>query len=420
MKTPDLGHFTRSVIQQLENIKFTPSQGICTPSPTIMVHHHHHVYGALAPGAGHGGVQEDQISSAYLAGLAAGRAESKKANTGMIPTAMYEVPSAKVTDEAPTAVEEMNEEEENRNDDAKSLDGDAKNGHEEHARNQPRAEPEREPPVSQVPEWRRNGCAGGPENINEGKSMSLSRSRSASPTKSPRKSAVKSPAKQGPVNPTIEDEDNFMELCFALLVSNGIRSVERREDVPGAVIALASLLITLNIPAELVTMPADEFCGGVGSCGIRLNSRQRRTLRRSQERAWKEMEQLKGELATGTATGTVNTGATLGASHYVRRSYSPTCLNYGVQPTALAEYNAYMVAGGHGMIPMASAGAYVQPVAFAPMHPQMANFVPAHGAGHQYHGSYGHHGQHGVHFGHHARQHPRTKSRLGGRGAERK
>jgi hypothetical protein len=88
-RTPDLGQLTRSVIQSLENIKFTPSQGVCTPSPTILVHHHHHVYGATTQGP----VQDDQINSAYLAGLAAGRADAElKLTAGhpLIPAAMYE------------------------------------------------------------------------------------------------------------------------------------------------------------------------------------------------------------------------------------------------------------------------------------------------------------------------------------------
>jgi hypothetical protein len=401
MKTPDLGHFTRSVIQSLENIKFTPSQGICTPSPTILVHHHHHVYGAVPPPV-QGPAQEDQISSAFYAGLAAGRAEGERQlnltniNTTLIPAAMYESPREgwkNDVDGLSHGAEAV--EKEDKNDDAKSLDGTVVQ------------EPQARPRPDRSKGQQHDVDGGADEDtleVNKNKASSMvSRSKSASPMKKPQsKPAV--------------DVSDATHMAFALLSAHGIRSLESKEDIPGEVFDLASLLITLEIPIELITTPASEFCGQ-GGIVKRLNARQRRTLRRSQERAWKELDALKGdEMASGE-------------SHHVRRSYSPTCINYGVNPAALAEYNGYIMAAPNGMLPMSppGVGSYVQPVTYQVVghgHPQMANYVPAHGHMHPHGHVHGHH--HGNHHGHHhghqpgparhhqGHAHPRGLSRFAG------
>ena len=389
MKTPDLGHFTRSVIQSLENIKFTPSQGVCTPSPTIMVHHHHHVYGATTQGQ----VQEDQISNAYLAGLAAGRADAErklKAGQSLIQAGMYESPNAGLKrdigdvggvggvgercgdgigvkgDEGRVGAEGHGVE-----DDARSLDG---HGPSENTTRMPAVQTVKCVKTSKNP--RSTGAmALGDRNaaINDNRCRAQARSKSASPCKQAQ-------------NRTNVDCSQASQMAFALLSAHGIHGVEMKERIPTEVFDLASLLVTLEIPEDLITTPAGEF-NGQGRVRKRLNARQRRTLRRSQERAWKELEALKGELSSA------------GNAQYVHRTYSPTCLEYGVNPAALAEYNGYAVAP-HGLVQMHSPGIapYVQPVTYPVMghgHPQMANFVPVHPHPHAHGQTHGRHPGHG-------------------------
>jgi len=479
MKTPDLGHFTRSIIQSLENIKFTPSQGVCTPSPTIMVHHHHHVYGAVPPGGGHGGAGgvgrvrgQEEINSAYLAGLAAGRAERERergrgaANTGMIPAAMYASPRANATVEGLVGVKGTDKVEagvgdlgaiakdDAKDDDAKSLDGI------ESAEVRGGASDTESTDDVQAP-----ARTGLPKVEAKTKDLSVpvpmpvpvpvvspSKSRrGASPTKpvaskSPRKGARTaasngSPSKQ-PSKKAQDWEKRKMEvslddathMAFALLAANGIGRIVRREDVPGEVFDLATLLTTLEIPVELITTPASDFCGGPSGCGLRLNARQRRTLRRSQERAWKQMDVLKGggSKAGANGPGPGPTSAGMERQHAVRRTFSPACISYGVQPAALAEYNAGLMMHAHGMMPLSPPGPYVPmsyqvPVVGHPglAHPHMAygevafgdvnygdvNYVAGHH--HQVHrNNHSHHSHHAYHGP--GRSHQRAKSRLGG------
>jgi hypothetical protein len=132
------------------------------------------------------------------------------------------------------------------------------------------------------------------------------------------KSKRSSPTK-GSQHMTDMGGDAALHMAFALLSVHGVRSVTSVEDIPGEVLDLGSLLVTLDIPVDLIMTPANDFCGK-GGTGKILNARQRRTLRRSQERAWKELEALKGKQAAD------------GKALPVRRAYSPTCLNYGVNP----------------------------------------------------------------------------------------
>lgn len=347
-------------------------------------------------------MQDDQINSAYLAGLAAGRADAERKLTAvqpLIPSAMYETSSVQINNGA-AGVEngghggDAGKEEDGADaggrasvdggfDDARSLDGqDSRDG---------------------TSEWesrgglmRRKGAHGKENNTSTNSSV-----RGGSPDKartrrenkaSSSKIKSSSPINKPPKMPDTGGEP-ALHMAFALLSAFGVCPVSSVEEIPDEVLDLGSLLVTLQIPVDLIMTPANDFCGK-GRVGMILNARQRRTLRRSQERAWKELEALKdGQAGDGNA-------------QPVRRPYSPTCLNYGVNPGALAEYNGYVVAP-HGLVAMPSPGvghAYPGPVAyqmFGPGHPHMANFAPDHPRGyhhgHQYYGPGhapgGHHGQ---------------------------
>jgi hypothetical protein len=281
MNTPDFGHFTRSMIQSLENIKFTPSQGVCTPSPTILVHHHHHVYGSQQG-------QEQQLSDAYMAGVAAGRAGALQTNNVLIPAAMYESPHRHSrfvennNDKQPVEGDGHENAGDEDDGDAKSIDGD------KHRSNQ-------SAPLH---------CIKNDANATERREKHF---------------GVPSKACSS------ANSQELLDMAFSLLAAHGVHWVESAEEIPSEIFDLASLLITLQIPTTLISLPASEFNGMDNQ---RLNARQRRTLRRSQERAWKEMDLLKNKNHPGTE-----------APQHVKRTYSPSCIEYGVNPAALADYN---------------------------------------------------------------------------------
>lgn len=400
-RTPDLGSFTRSVIQSLDNIKFTPSQGVCTPSPTIMVHHHHHVYGASVQGT----AQDDQINNAYLAGLAAGRADAErklKAGHPLIPAAMYD-PSSVQMNKGVAGVENgscggdlgagENDTEAGEqisgdgcSDDARSLDG--RGGPTESESQEAVILRKDDDGKDQSTNTNAQGAGQDKARTGHGDVATSSGSKSSSPSKKLHKVA------------DVDGGGAALHMAFALLSAYGVRSVKLVEDIPAEVLDLGSLLVTLEIPTELIMTPANQFCGK-GGTGKVLNARQRRTLRRAQERAWKELEALQKEQATDRN------------AQPVRRSYSPTCLSYGVNPTAFSEYNGYIIAP-QGMVPMPSPGVgpYVGPVAyqmFGPGHPQAANFAPEHPRG--YHHGHPYYGP-GQAPGRYHGQQPRTLSRF--------
>lgn len=95
------------------------------------------------------------------------------------------------------------------------------------------------------------------------------------------------------------DLDVAMNLALHICAIEGVQVVG---DIPNELLDLASLLITLDIPIELATLPAAQFGSPVKSNRkdmavqvdkVRLNARQRRTLRRAQERAWQVLEKMR-------------------------------------------------------------------------------------------------------------------------------
>ena len=299
-----MGMRTRLMIESLDRIPFTPSQGICTPSPTNMAammvhhHHHHHVYGNGQPPHG------SQINDAYLAGVAAGRADALERvaqGTGMahrpsLIQAVYDSQGGvKSLAEMPCVqVNPHGERAEDDDDDATSIDYDSKDE------------------TKQL--------------VNESKNRSKSLSS--------------------------VDMDQARSMAYSICTIEGIHLTEG-QSIPGELIDLASLLITLDIPLDMATCPADSFrspkkasrqptgFSSFQTSSIRLNARQRRTLRRAQERAWNMLGALKQEQQNLFSV-------YQSASQQV---YSPTCLNYGVNAAAFAEYNCMVVPPAPLVIP---------------------------------------------------------------------
>ena len=295
-----MGMRTRLMIESLDRIPFTPSQGICTPSPTNMAammvhhHHHHHVYGNGQPPNG------NQINDAYLAGVAAGRADALERvaqGNGMAPRtsliqAVYDSqgcvkPLAEMPGVQVNAHDERAEGNDD-NDDATSIDYDSKAA-------------ETKPLVQDSKNRSKPLCS--------------------------------------------VDMDKARSMAYSICSMEGVHLTEG-QSIPGELIDLASLLITLDIPLGMATCPADAFRSpkkasrqptgftSFQTNSIRLNARQRRTLRRAQERAWHMLGALKQEQQQNLFS------VYQSASQQV---YSPTCLNYGVNAAAFAEYNCMVV-----------------------------------------------------------------------------
>jgi hypothetical protein len=95
------------------------------------------------------------------------------------------------------------------------------------------------------------------------------------------------------------DLEVAMDLALHICAIEGVQVVG---DIPHELLDLASLLITLDIPIEMATLPAAQFGSPVKGHRkdmtvqvdkVRLNARQRRTLRRAQERAWQVLEKMR-------------------------------------------------------------------------------------------------------------------------------
>ena len=98
------------------------------------------------------------------------------------------------------------------------------------------------------------------------------------------------------------DLEVAMDLALHICAIEGLQVVG---DIPRELLDLASLLITLDIPIEMATLPAAQFGSPVKGNRkdmtvqvdkVRLNARQRRTLRRAQERAWQVLEKMREEI----------------------------------------------------------------------------------------------------------------------------
>lgn len=292
--TPKVGLPTRLLIESLDRVPFTPSQGICTPSPTNMAamlvhhHHHHHVYGNGAQQHG------QQINEAYMAGLAAGRADAleRGAQHTLIP-AVYDSPGGvSAVYPAETA-----------------------------------ARSHRHGTKEQVHHTYECGTGGGDDDDDDAKSIGGDVKDGGS--------------KRCKVGNTVDLED-ARQVALAICSGEGVQLMEGQE-IPDELVALGSLIITLQIPVQLAMCPANQFSSpkkGGGRCpplmNKKLNARQRRTLRRAQERAWKELEALQKDLPSP-------------AYAPVHQVYSPTCMTYGVNPAAFAEYNYMMMHHPSGM-----------------------------------------------------------------------
>ena len=260
------------MIESLDRIPFTPSQGVCTPSPNnvaaMTVHHHHHHHHVYANGSQQPVDQE--INDAYLAGLAAGRANAleRTSQHALIP-AVYNSPGRQLSVHTSAMTPHGQGECVNSDDDddANSIGG-------------------------KKPDERKSRVGNG------------------------------------------IDEEKAKQVALAICAAEGIH-LTMEHDIPGELVALGSLMLTLDIPIQFAMCPANEFASpkkGAPHPGkvIKLNARQRRTLRRAQERAWKELEGLQQGIESPVYAP-------------VPEVYSPTCMSYGVHPNAYADYNMMMM-----------------------------------------------------------------------------
>ena len=138
------------------------------------------------------------------------------------------------------------------------------------------------------------------------------------------------------------DEDEARQVAIEICAVEGIQ-LTRECDIPGELIALGSLMLTLGIAPQFAMCPAQEFASPKKGAthnplSIKLNARQRRTLRRAQERASKALEALRSELKSPN-----NAPAP--------QVYSPTCMAYGVNPHAYADYNFIVMHQSSGIPP---------------------------------------------------------------------
>lgn len=101
------------------------------------------------------------------------------------------------------------------------------------------------------------------------------------------------------------DQAEALDIAMHFCSMEGIE-INDPEDIPAEVVQLGALVISHGIPLELATCPADQFGSPVkgkkkgmhGAVnvqvdGVRLNARQRRSLRRAQARAYHALERLR-------------------------------------------------------------------------------------------------------------------------------
>lgn len=270
---------------------------------TMMVHHHHHhhhVYGSGTQPLG----GDQEINDAYMAGVAAGRADAlERAGQHALIAAVYDSPRRQLPLQRVAPSIPGKGVPDNKNDgedeDAKSINGDVHD--------------DRKPKFG-------NG---------------------------------------------IDDEDARLA-AIAICRAEGI-NVPRGFDMPSELIALGSLILTLDIPVQYAMCPANEFTSPrkgktQNATHKKLNARQRRTLRRAQERASKELQALQHEFEPPVG--------------YAPQVYSPTCMGYGVHPHAFADYNFMMMHNHSSGIPPSPTHA----MGFG--HPQMMAPAPASGVHH--------------------------------------
>eukprot|EP00889_Picochlorum_renovo_P004524 jgi/Picre1/31554/NNA_006906.t1 len=144
------------------------------------------------------------------------------------------------------------------------------------------------------------------------------------------------------------DMDKARSLALHICSAEGVGIIDDESQIPQELIDLATLLISLDIPLELATCPASQFSSPKKSGTrtekftqglVKLNARQRRTLRRSQERAWKVLDELRqgGEAHRHPEENTH--GSVHDQAGYMM---SPLCARHG-NPTAFADYSCMVM-----------------------------------------------------------------------------
>ncbi|KAI8101697.1 hypothetical protein M9434_006764 [Picochlorum sp. BPE23] len=338
------GPKTRMLLEGLDQVPFTPSQGVCTPSPNnmataLLIEHHHHHHHVVCSSD----MRSPQVNNAFLAGVAAGRAAAQ---------------SQSYRQDASQHLAMREKSEDNNLIQAVYQGGNRTMMHQ--ARKDVLASP-----------------AGGPQST---PSQFSSRQQSPYPSKTNtstfernlktvtttydvRNSGTDScenavrvkgePSKSDksftrPKAARSIDMDKARSFALHICSAEGVGIIDDESQIPQELIDLATLLMSLDIPLELATCPASQFSSPKKSGTrtekftqglIKLNARQRRTLRRSQERAWKVLDELRqgGEAHRHPEENTH--GSVHDQNGYMM---SPLCARHG-NPTAFADYSCMVM-----------------------------------------------------------------------------
>lgn len=343
---PSHGQFgpkTRMLLEGLDQVPFTPSQGICTPSPnnmatTLLIEHHHHHHHVVCSND----MRSPQVNDAFLAGVAAGRAaaqsQSYRQDAGQqlavrehsednnLIQAVYQGGNRAMMQQA-----------------CKDVLTSPAGG--------PQSMPSRFSSRQQSPYPSKSNTSTFERNFKTvtttydvGSTRTDSCDNAVRVKGEPSKSEKSFPRSKAARS---IDMDKARSLALHICSAEGVDIIDDESQIPQELIDLATLLISLDIPSELATCPANQFSSPKKSGTrtekftqglIKLNARQRRTLRRSQERAWKVLDELRqGEEAHHLEENTY-------ASVHDQSGYmmSSLCARHG-NPTAFADYSCMVM-----------------------------------------------------------------------------
>eukprot|EP00890_Picochlorum_soloecismus_P001368 jgi/Picsp_1/2231/NSC_05695-R1_---NA--- len=300
-----MGPRTRMVLESLDQIPFTPSQGICTPSPTNMA-----TANVLAVTHGSGGHPNIMAAGSpnHLHAQAhyyVGNENMVPISPGLIQAVYYAHPAACRSPVAPRAGESSNfhagspsspmgvyvgspsmgaPESQGRRVFDRYL---AKEGH-----------PVAPPPCKGDENQDETGQPSrmGPEMVHQETQKEMTGGTQENTENHNQRHKVE--RNQSKLLGSV-DLDVAMDLALHICAIEGVQVMG---DIPHELLDLASLLITLDIPIEMATFPAAQFGSPIKGNRkdltvkvdkVRLNARQRRTLRRAQERAWQALEKMR-------------------------------------------------------------------------------------------------------------------------------
>lgn len=331
------GPKTRMLLEGLDQVPFTPSQGVCTPSPSnmataLLIEHHHHHHHVVCSND----MRSPQVNDAFLAGVAAGRAAAQSqayGQEGIQPLAMREQKEDNNLIQAVYTGGNRAMVHQARKDVVSSPAGGLQS--------MPSRFSSRHqcPPKTNTSTFERNLTT----------MYDVKKTGTDSCDNAVRvKGELSKSDKSLPKPKATRSIDMNKARCLAVHICSveGIDIVDDESQIPQELVDLATLLISLDIPSEMATCPASQFSSPkkgrtekFSECMVKLNARQRRTLRRSQERAWKVLDELRGE---GEARPRVDNNAYASIHDQPRYMMSPHCGRQG-NPAAFADYSCMVM-----------------------------------------------------------------------------